>query len=288
MSNGFNEQYSTVENINHTEEPESSAVSDVVSSSSSRRYRERGDKLEAGIPTGPRAWLEKQKKSTLSVDGGRSFATHIELRREDMLLNFGDENVQKPGAHRFLFQNTPILSDFEPESEPQYDFERIKLPNTSPSPSPPPLNRRTTPSPSYLEESKEPSIVCTEAPRKLLVLDLNGTLIFRTARNKGQRRSHSRPYMPSFREYLFCEETQSWLDVMVWSSAQPHNVAEMVEKCFGSDKDDLLAVWGRDTLGLGKEEYGALKICSIYGKSLKYPLFHSPSFRSESSDDQRS
>lgn len=51
------------------------------------------------------------------------------------------------------------------------------------------------------------------------------------------------------------EETRQWLDVMVWSSAQPHSVADMVHRCFAEDKEKLVAIWARDTLGLSKEDY---------------------------------
>lgn len=84
--------------------------------------------------------------------------------------------------------------------------------------------------------------------------------------------------MPNFRDYLFHEETRKWLDVMVWSSAQPRNVDKMVRRCFFStsldsslpeehhdfiasdDEGDkwegkLVAVWARDTLGLSSQAY---------------------------------
>lgn len=166
-------------------------------------------------------------------------------------------------------------------------------------PSPPKILH---PSPSYLATSLIPSTPlqnpCTQ--RKLLILDLNGTLLIRPKRRlpiesylrKGQRSSapgprflpvHPRPYMPTFKQYLFLghrpidsdgrhqqgEGTKAWLDVMVWSSAQPHNVGNMVEKCFGVVADnnvdvvekekersgDLVAVWARDTLDLTDVQY---------------------------------
>jgi len=42
---------------------------------------------------------------------------------------------------------------------------------------------------------------------------------------------------------------------MVWSSAQPHSVAGMVDKCFGERKEELVAVWARDTFGLDEHAY---------------------------------
>ncbi|KAM5541619.1 hypothetical protein V8D89_004809 [Ganoderma adspersum] len=146
--------------------------------------------------------------------------------------------------------------------------------NRSVTPPPP-----QTPSSSYLSLSEEdPSRIDNPASsRKLLVLDLNGTLLHRaphnfrpksrTAADDDRKRDrhgnflprlrpvHPRPYMPAFRNYLFHSRTREWLDVMVWSSAQPHSVGDMVDKCFGEHKDGLLAVWARDTLGLSNEHY---------------------------------
>ncbi|TFK46305.1 hypothetical protein OE88DRAFT_1638491 [Heliocybe sulcata] len=42
---------------------------------------------------------------------------------------------------------------------------------------------------------------------------------------------------------------------MVWSSAQPHSVDDMVGKAFGEKKGELKAVWARDTLGLSEHQY---------------------------------
>ncbi|ESK90303.1 phosphoprotein phosphatase [Moniliophthora roreri MCA 2997] len=121
-------------------------------------------------------------------------------------------------------------------------------------------------SPDYLSQASGSSqyIADPTSSRKLLVLDLNGTLLLRpkrSARTKGEDASltrtrpvHSRPYIPSFREYLSHPKTLSWLDTMVWSSAQPHSVKDMVERCFGH-RTCLKALWARDMLGLTPELY---------------------------------
>ncbi|KIK78453.1 hypothetical protein PAXRUDRAFT_325246 [Paxillus rubicundulus Ve08.2h10] len=135
------------------------------------------------------------------------------------------------------------------------------IPETAPPPPDPPK-----PDPAYLSLSQEPSIIIQEpsSSRKLLVLDLNGTLLirsqhsaarFHTSSGQRVRAVQPRPYMPSFREYLFAPETKAWLDTMVWSSAQPHSVDDMVDRVFGSYKGDLRAVWTRRSLGLSAEEY---------------------------------
>ena len=130
--------------------------------------------------------------------------------------------------------------------------------------SPPPImsSRLLKPSPAYLSLSRKPSEVLRDPPmtRKLLVLDLNGTLLIRSARSRTAsglqlRPVQPRPYMQSFRQYLFCLETKAWLDTMVWSSAQPHSVDDMVNKVFGTTKSELKAVWNRKSLGLSEDDY---------------------------------
>ncbi len=151
-----------------------------------------------------------------------------------------------------------------------YRHERDDRPVTPPPP--------RSPSPSYLKLANSPpeSLNSSKEERKLLILDLNGTLVHRSAlarpKNKHApqpppelddngrplprlRPVHPRPYMNAFRSYLFAPETRAWLDVMVWSSAQPHSVGDMVERCFAAEKKKLLAVWARDTLGLNKDHY---------------------------------
>ncbi len=124
--------------------------------------------------------------------------------------------------------------------------------------------------------------------RKLLVLDLNGTIVYRNPHKRWHERlpapgtntvteagedayaqfdpskprplrtAFPRPYLKSFRDYLFHPSTKRWLDTMVWSSAQPHSVDDMVVKCFGDRKDELVAIWARDRLGLDQNDYGML------------------------------
>ncbi|KDQ22981.1 hypothetical protein PLEOSDRAFT_172212 [Pleurotus ostreatus PC15] len=124
-------------------------------------------------------------------------------------------------------------------------------------------------------------IECCVILRKLLILDLNGTLVLRSpykAPAKGStahdpyanpyaprplRTVLPRPFLPSFREYLFPPKTKGWLDTMVWSSAQPHSVEDMDHRAFcnpelaeAKNTDELISsgkligVWARDTLGL--------------------------------------
>ena len=61
--------------------------------------------------------------------------------------------------------------------------------------------------------------------------------------------------MQSFQDYIFHPKTRTWLDTMIWSSAQPHSVHDMVDKCFGPAQENFAAIWARDTLGLKHYEY---------------------------------
>lgn len=120
------------------------------------------------------------------------------------------------------------------------------------------------PSIAYLEAT---SILTTPpVARKLVVLDLNGCLLYRDPpgafRNtrtatSPDRTSHPRPYMPSLRRYLFHPSTREWLDTIVWSSAQPRNVCKMVQTCFLQEQSKIVAIWARDKMDLNSFDYRA-------------------------------
>lgn len=142
------------------------------------------------------------------------------------------------------------------------------------------------PAPDYISLS-DPTLPATskknDIPQpKLLVLDMNGALVYRDRSDK--RKSYPRPYLASFLEYLFFAEPitsegsiqpRPW-EVFVWSSAQPHNVQGMVESTFGDvfvkgvwtpedtkekkqrqarGEGRMLGVWARDKLGLTENDY---------------------------------
>jgi hypothetical protein len=136
---------------------------------------------------------------------------------------------------------------------------------------------------------------------KLLVLDLNGALLYR--HKSGTNKIHPRPYMGNFLEYLFGlhpnapfaiegggVRASKAYQVFVWSSAQPHNVRRMVEASFGprwiegvyapEDPDikfqreqagegRLLGVWARDMMDLDKADYGTSPV-DITARHLAY------------------
>ena len=116
------------------------------------------------------------------------------------------------------------------------------------------------PSQDYLLNASLPPFRLTEPTRKLLILDLNGTLLYRP-RNPSKPRYVDmrqasavpvvRPHLDIFLKYIF-----SHFDVMIWSSAQPKNVNSMIDAVMNRrQKKMLLDIWARDTLGLSQEEY---------------------------------
>ena len=110
------------------------------------------------------------------------------------------------------------------------------------------------PTEEYLAQAALPPIPLppgTPAQPLLVILDLNGTLLFRSVNKKNHATSRNpvvRPYLPFFLHYLF-----SNFNVMVWSSAHPDNVRAMVRAIMlEHQQDKLCAIWARDTLGLNK------------------------------------
>jgi TFIIF-interacting CTD phosphatase-like protein len=81
--------------------------------------------------------------------------------------------------------------------------------------------------------------------KKLLVLDLNGLLFHK-------KPLVARPHLNEFLEFAF-----KYFDVMVWSSGMPHTVENMLNKFFGMYKEQLIAIWARDTFGLTDEQYNS-------------------------------
>ena len=200
-------------------------------------------------------------------------------KQQDPLL----EGEEDPATSTSSENKNEVRNEFplEPKSyDPKY--REYRPPPRSPSPAfrpQPPRSRTATPplhqrpSSEYLATSGGPSgpLADPTSSRKLLVLDLNGTLLHRSPRPSrgaprypipGQegfqprlRPVHPRPYLPSFKSYIFHPSNKQWLDVMVWSSAQPHSVHDMVDKCFRHEQHHFVAVWARDTLGLPQHLY---------------------------------
>lgn len=209
-------------------------------------------------------------------DQGDSYREHSDISQEYRARsppNMDRRDSRSP-TRRISLDDYPNNRSSSPRRPPTGPKAYREHDNT-PVPPPPPQK----PSDEYLaiaSQSPKKLSESSDSTRKLLIMDLNGTLLHRAAPPKRKdfpavddrprdsngrplprlRPVHPRPYMPAFRNYLFAQETKQWLDAMIWSSAQPHSVDDMVQKTLGDFKDELLTIWARDTLGLTDEHYG--------------------------------
>ncbi|CBF70991.1 hypothetical protein AN6562.2 [Aspergillus nidulans FGSC A4] len=102
----------------------------------------------------------------------------------------------------------------------------------------------------YLDQASLPPRESSSPQPLLVILDLNGTLIYRKTRK----------FPPSFSRRVGLDDFLKVLvekyKVMIWSSSQPPTVAAVCEQLFSeSHRKKLVAEWGRDKLGLSKSEY---------------------------------
>ncbi|KAL1622310.1 hypothetical protein SLS56_008800 [Neofusicoccum ribis] len=106
------------------------------------------------------------------------------------------------------------------------------------------------PTQEYLQKASIPSKQLDHPQTLLVIIDLNGTLVHRPSR-KNSSRVVCRPYVQAFLDYLLNNHR-----VMVWSSARPENVGKMCNQLFDpARRAQVLAEWGRDTLGLTQQQY---------------------------------
>ncbi|KKA29039.1 hypothetical protein TD95_002206 [Thielaviopsis punctulata] len=104
----------------------------------------------------------------------------------------------------------------------------------------------------YLAQAALAPRTCERPRRILVVLDLNGTLLWRPSR-RNPTSFVERPHTRQFLDYL----VKNFV-VVVWSSAQPDNVNHMVNHLFTKkERQQLAAVWGRDKFGLSNKDYSS-------------------------------
>lgn len=174
-------------------------------------------------------------------------ATHIRFNDTSMdsraPSNSNPTNAQRRTRRQKRLESAPAAQN---DGAPQH----IQQLAVRPKRSVPRLHmmERPTPTPAYLQAAfQQPQLL--KSPRPLLViLDLNGTLLFR--KNRGSS-FIARPHVYSFLEYIFSNHL-----VMVWSSARPENVTKMCEDLFTPEQQaQLVAVWARDKLNLTPAAY---------------------------------
>jgi NLI interacting factor-like phosphatase len=115
------------------------------------------------------------------------------------------------------------------------------------------------PTETYLLNTSRPNIDLVEPVKHLMILDLNGTLVHRPknpldgsfTRHHASQSPILRPYIRDFTDFIFEN-----FEVMIWSSAMPRNVRSMVSAALTPEqRSSMLAVWGRDKLGLSSRDY---------------------------------
>lgn len=105
--------------------------------------------------------------------------------------------------------------------------------------------------PAYHTIAREPPISLDDPQRLLIILDLNGTLVYRPNPNRQPTKIEHRAFLREFLQYLF-----SNFSVMVWSSARPQNVQSMTDQVLPRDQAGaLVARWARDSFGLSEKDY---------------------------------
>lgn len=106
------------------------------------------------------------------------------------------------------------------------------------------------PTAEYLAASSIVPYLLPQPQHLLVVIDLNGTLLFRPSR-KQPTKFVARPNTAPFLKY--CVDTFS---VVIWSSARPENVTHMCNAILTPElKGKVIAIWGRDKFGLSKQDF---------------------------------
>ncbi|KAF7875031.1 hypothetical protein EAF04_002203 [Stromatinia cepivora] len=103
------------------------------------------------------------------------------------------------------------------------------------------------------DQGPTPSLL---ARHLLVVIDLNGTLLYRPNR-KNPTKFTARPHAEKFLQY--CIDTFS---VIIWSSAKSQNVIPMCQTILTPKlRQKVIAIWGRETFGLTGMDYNMRVQC---------------------------
>lgn len=181
----------------------------------------------------------------------RSRRTNVSRRASTPLSD--DEPVQAVADSLLKAKEYDSLRRVDPNSRINKSYrEPAVYPTTKPtgrSKDPKIMLPAPAPTEAYMAQAAEEPSTVELSGRILVILDLNGTLLYRPNRNK--KTMIARPFLIPFLRYLF-----SNFAVMVWSSARPENVASLVEQSLEVElRKTLVAQWGRDAFHLKPEHY---------------------------------
>ncbi|KJZ75577.1 hypothetical protein HIM_05040 [Hirsutella minnesotensis 3608] len=112
------------------------------------------------------------------------------------------------------------------------------------------------PSPLYLARSFAPPVTLAKPWRILVILDLNGTVLYRPTRRQPTtfvERPHARRFL------AYCLDAFS---LAIWSSARPDNVRNMLNQLLTRDqRAQCVVAWARDRMGLSPADYNSRVQC---------------------------
>jgi hypothetical protein len=108
----------------------------------------------------------------------------------------------------------------------------------------------------YLVTSSIPAQPLSTPQHLLVVIDLNGTLLYRPNRKNPTsfiRRPNTQPFL------RYCIDT---FTVVIWSSARPENVRNMCDAILSTNmRKKVAAIWGREKFDLTKVDYDSRVQC---------------------------
>ncbi|KAL8734941.1 MAG: hypothetical protein Q9166_001293 [cf. Caloplaca sp. 2 TL-2023] len=178
-----------------------------------------------------------------------------------------DSGASKLAPGRSPVNQTPKKSNPRSRRVPSRDAttqprsRAVETPISRPTPKSPTTRRHSPethvkgpaapiPNPSYVAQSAVATTKSAIPQPLLLVLDLNGTLLYRPKPSSGYR---PRPSLEPFLVHCI-----SKYKVLIWSSATPRNVTAICSQIFKpKQRQLLLGEWGRDTLDLTSKQYQA-------------------------------
>lgn len=198
-------------------------------------------------------------------------ATAVPLVQPKLSSRRSGSTVQNSGLSvRYIVISHPRVdeqyrSEFrKAASEPNRLSHSLKIRDLDITPTTPPSRKRLPsvtdskqylihlpapiPTATYLDDAHAIFNLLASPQRLLLVLDLNGTLLYRP---RASQNYTPRPCLPRFLQYAFANHS-----LLVWSSALPYNVKGICTRLFSRDQREmLLGEWGRNTLGLTCTQY---------------------------------
>ncbi|RFU27401.1 Protein-serine-threonine phosphatase/4-nitrophenylphosphatase, partial [Scytalidium lignicola] len=111
------------------------------------------------------------------------------------------------------------------------------------------------PSTDYITTSHGPIQRLLIPQNLLVVIDLNGTLLFRPSRHNPTK------FITRPDAQVFLQRCLERYTVVIWSSAKPQNVRGMCQSLGQQHVQKAVAIWGRDRFGLTAQDYNLRVQC---------------------------